>query len=166
MCSKVHCFFFFFGIPKYFILSISFSQNFSVYVDLQLQRIQFLLLAINHRQYAIWYILLTLNVYYRVIHPSCHPLISLWTRIQKKNRVLNWQPPKNGKVQILPPLIMAESRNFVCLRVASSGVSNYFGGKFWILPFLGVASSGLWLWILAHREIRGRQHHVFNMLYM
>ena len=59
---------------------------------------------------------------YRVSRYSCHPLISLCARMEKKQQSPELATPKNGRVQ-----------NF----------GEFRGGKLWTLPFLGVASSGL-----------------------
>ena len=78
---------------------------------------------------------------YRVFDPSGHPQIS---RIQKKNRVLNWPlsevaksrtcyPQKMAESRICHPQKIAESPTLVSLGVASSGLCH----------FLGVASPGL-----------------------
>ena len=64
---------------------------------------------------------------YRVADPSCHPQISLCTRIQEKNRVLNWPPSKMTTSRTCHPKKMAESTTVVNSEVANCGLSHFKG---------------------------------------
>ena len=91
-----------------------------------------------------------LNSTYRVVDPSCHPLISLCPRIYKNNIVQNLPPQKSLSSEFASPklnkvvtkfLDSAISRGWQVLNLVISG-----GGQFRTLLFLC---------ILGHREIRG-----------
>ena len=81
---------------------------------------------------------------------SCHPQICLCARIQKKNRVPNWPPPKNS-------------------RVPNSG--EFRGAKSWTLPFLGGGQfgtrffSGFWHKGKFGGGKKNQTHCRFNLMY-
>ena len=66
---------------------------------------------------------------YRVVDPSCNPLISICPRIHNQ-KVLNWPPPEMTKSIICHPKKMAESRTVVSLGVAGSGLVISMVGQF------------------------------------
>ena len=71
---------------------------------------------------------------YRVVDPSCNPLISICPRIHNQ-KVLNWPPPEMTKSRICHPKKMAESRTVVSLGVAGSGPKSFQGLASSVLSF-------------------------------
>ena len=61
---------------------------------------------------------------YRVVDPSCNPLISICPRIHNQ-KVLSWPSPEMTKSRICHPKKMAESRTVVSLGVAGFGPKSF-----------------------------------------